>query len=234
MPLLNVGSYYQDLVKLYFEISKLNFEEASKEKLIKPKIGPLSTLGYMIENSLLDNKGNNDGINKEKLNNNNYNNFDSLTSQNEKNSNEEQEKRMMLVNLFILDEYIYRWRSIAGDGNCFYRAIMFAYLENIIISGNVVLLMKIYCDINEKFNEDYFKNNNLHSNTMNTMTNLNKIMILSILLIIHELMKNNNNIVRNISNEKSINCAYKILVYSFLYNRDFDLVYTLSKTYFRA
>ena len=46
----------------------------------------------------------------------------------------------MLSHYLKLENNVYKWRHIKGDGNCFYRAVMFAFMENIIITKNLFLL----------------------------------------------------------------------------------------------
>ena len=89
-----------------------------------PNVGPISTLEYMVENT----------ITTENVT------FDKI-----------------LVHLSTLDDYIFRWRSVAGDGNCFYRSVIFAYLEHIIFRRDIIALKKIIVDINVWFDKDYLQ-----------------------------------------------------------------------------
>ena len=50
-----------------------------------------------------------------------------------------------------LKPIIYKYRQIKGDGNCYYRAVMFRYIEQIILNENVILLKKIILDMNKCF-----------------------------------------------------------------------------------
>ena len=56
-----------------------------------------------------------------------------------------------------LKPIIYRYRQIKGDGNCYYRAVMFRYLEQIILEKNIILLKKIILDMNQFFNSKEIK-----------------------------------------------------------------------------
>ena len=47
---------------------------------------------------------------------------------------------------------IYRCRKIKGDGNCYYRAVMFRYFEYIILNKNLIVLKKIILEMNQAFN----------------------------------------------------------------------------------
>ena len=46
-----------------------------------------------------------------------------------------------------LKPYIYNYRTINGDGNCFYRAVMFRYLEILVLNRKVDLLQNVAYDV---------------------------------------------------------------------------------------
>lgn len=117
--------------------------------------------------------------------------------------------------IISLEKYLFRWRLILGDGNCYYRAIMFAFLENIIFEKNILLLKNIIGEINQKFDESYFNMRNLHINNQKEILSINKNLILKILYIIYEILDNSG--VKN-SNQN----AYEILIKCFLYCDAFD------------
>ena len=50
-----------------------------------------------------------------------------------------------------LKPIIHRCRQIKGDGNCYYRVVMFRYFEQIILSKNLILLKKIILEMNQAF-----------------------------------------------------------------------------------
>ena len=52
----------------------------------------------------------------------------------------------------LLKPYINNYRTICGEGNCFYRAVMFRYLEILILNKNIKILQKIVYDLIESFN----------------------------------------------------------------------------------
>ena len=57
-----------------------------------------------------------------------------------------------LVNQYNkLNPIIYRYRQIKGDGNCYYRVVMFRYLEKIILEKNIILLKKIIMEMKQCF-----------------------------------------------------------------------------------
>ena len=82
-----------------------------------------------------------------------------------------------------LSTIIYRCRNIKGDGNCYYRAVMFRYFEKIILNKNLILLKKIIMEMNQAFKSKeiqdrlYIKMNvnfkpELHMNIMYLILNL--------------------------------------------------------------
>jgi hypothetical protein len=57
-----------------------------------------------------------------------------------------------LVNQYNkLKPIIYRYRQVKGDGNCYYRVVMFRYLEKIILEKNIILLKKIIMEMKQCF-----------------------------------------------------------------------------------
>ncbi len=119
--------------------------------------------------------------------------------------------------IISLDNYIFRWRSILGDGNCFYRAIIFAFLENIIFERNIELLKEIMTEINTKFDENYPNTRNLHFVNREEILKINKLLILKVFYLIYELLDSN-------KNAEGVHRAYEILLKSFMFCKSFDLV----------
>ncbi len=116
---------------------------------------------------------------------------------------ENNEINQLLINkLKSLKNICYKWRKIKGDGNCFYRSIIFAYIENIILTNNLSKLKDIICDMYFKFKEDKL-NEKLKNN------NDSKNIVLCMLLIY---------IALSPSNEKNIDSilrAYEIYIKCF-------------------
>ena len=72
-----------------------------------------------------------------------------------KHYNFDKEKEKEMKDKFnLLNPYIYNCRSIFGDGNCFYRAVIFRYLEILILDNNIDFLKKVVIDVIESFNSD--------------------------------------------------------------------------------
>ena len=53
-----------------------------------------------------------------------------------------------------LKPYIDKFRSVLGDGDCFYRGFMFSLLENIILTNNIMLMKELLILYYEKINLD--------------------------------------------------------------------------------
>ena len=65
--------------------------------------------------------------------------------------NKKREKE--IINKYnILKKYIYNYRTVNGDGNCFYRAVMFRYFEILILNERIDVLKNVIMDIVNSFN----------------------------------------------------------------------------------
>ena len=119
-------------------------------------------------------------------------------------------KEDMYIHILMLEKYLYRWRLINGDGNCFYRAIIFSFLENIIITNNILLFREFLILFKEKINVN---NKNISSKPYikNYVQKIDKTLIIQILFHLCECMDN-----------KAGN-VYEILVKSFNFCPPFDL-----------
>lgn len=54
----------------------------------------------------------------------------------------------------LLKPYIYNYRTINGDGNCFYRAAIFRYLEILALNKNIKILQKFIFDVIQSFSTE--------------------------------------------------------------------------------
>ena len=64
----------------------------------------------------------------------------------------------------ILHNYIYNYREINGDGNCFYRAIMFRYIEILILNENISIFQRFIFDIIESFKSEEIQQRRIVNN----------------------------------------------------------------------
>lgn len=110
-----------------------------------------------------------------------------------------------------LEEHIFRWRSVKGDGNCFYRSLIFSFLENIVINKNIQLLKEFTINFSEKMS---FSNPlaSKYSYIQQNLKNIDKNLVEQILLLI----------IVSMENQEYNSSPYEILVKSFLFCRMFD------------
>lgn len=102
---------------------------------------------------------------------------------------------------------IHYWRKIKGDGNCFYRAVIFSYIERIILSNNKQLLANLILDLDSCFlNESILSRINIkHNFTLKHQS------VIGFLIIIYQSLITCN-----------INEAYDIFVECMLRSEQFD------------
>ena len=106
----------------------------------------------------------------------------------------------------MLKPYIYNYRTINGDGNCFYRAAMFRYLEIMVLNNKIEYLQNITYDVYNSFNSEELKSR-LNIGNVNIKPSLT----INLLILITDLLKTGN-----------ILLAHNILVKSFCICRKFD------------
>ena len=105
-----------------------------------------------------------------------------------------------------LKKYIYNYRTIRGDGNCFYRAVMFRYLEILILNNNIEQLQNFVSDVVNSFKSEEL---NLRRNISGM--DIKPELTYKILILIIDLLKKNKK-----------ESALKILVKSFITSKKFD------------
>ena len=109
-------------------------------------------------------------------------------------------KREMINKYSLLSQDIFKYRSIRGDGNCFYRAVIFSFIEQIILFNEIEMFKNLIYDIKISF-EDY------HLRNLDIKINL----ILKILVLCYIAL-----------NKGKISQSYEIFVKSFMNNSQFD------------
>jgi hypothetical protein len=122
----------------------------------------------------------------------------------------------MIEHILSLEKHIFRWRSILGDGNCYFRAIMFGWLENIIFDKNALMIKHILVNINRKFDEAHCRV--LPQSVKMEIKNINIALVSKILYLIYEILENNSD---------SVLQAYEVLIKCFNYCLPFDNVMPL-------
>ena len=118
---------------------------------------------------------------------------------------------LMFADKKKLEPYLYKFRTVLGDGDCFYRGLIFSFFENIILTNNVMLMKELLILFDEKMNtknplikeKDYLKQ----------IEKLNIDIVSQALYILIKKMENNKALI-----------VYEILLKLFLYCKDFDYV----------
>ena len=126
----------------------------------------------------------------------------------------------MLSQIINLKKYIFRWRTVLGDGNCFFRAVIFSYFENLIFEKNITLLKHLCLEIDEKFSNENPLIKRLPPKLRNeyNLIDKNKLIIFNVLIKIC-------NVLENSTIKDQTKCtflAFEIFYESIIMSRDFD------------
>ena len=107
-----------------------------------------------------------------------------------------------------LEPYVYKYRNVNGDGDCFYRGLIFSLLENIILTNYIMQMKELLILYYEKMN----KNNKLikEKEYLKKINELD-IDIVSIIFYI---------IINQMEND--VSKAYKVLLKAFINFKEFD------------
>ena len=117
--------------------------------------------------------------------------------------------KMMFNDKAKLKPYIYKFRNVLGDGDCFYRGVIFCFLENIILTNNIMKMKELLVLYDEKIN---LKNPLIKKHEyLKTIEKLNISIVSQILYIIIKSMESND-----------IHATYVIFLKIILYCKDFD------------
>ena len=117
--------------------------------------------------------------------------------------------KIVLENLNIYEQIIYKWRGTKGDKNCFYRCVMFYYIESIILEKNIQYFMNFFNDVFVFSKEEYFIK--IFEHYQIKMENF----LLILVLIYWALMLKDTN--------DAIITAYSILIKAFNNSVDFEI-----------
>jgi hypothetical protein len=125
-------------------------------------------------------------------------------------------KKEMTEESAYLYRVIYSWRRVAGDGNCYYRSVIFSYLEYLIFTENINVLKRIISNIWIKFNVNYIYTKNLPENIKSILVSKETNVVMGILYCIIKKLENKDDKNKNIFN------AYELLLKAFNFSRSFD------------
>ena len=100
-----------------------------------------------------------------------------------------------------------RWRKVKGDGNCFYRAVMFRYIELIILNNDIPSMESLIWNYEKSIKEKEIQERIHITNKIQILPEAN----VEILLVIYTAMKAND-----------VSTAYKLFVKALLSSNSFD------------
>ena len=102
------------------------------------------------------------------------------------------QKEEMLEEICCFKKLFKLWRPVLGDGNCFYRSVIFCWLEYIIFNRKIVILKMFMVNLYKKFDITYYRNNEFPEDLKEQYFTDEKYVALPFLqLIIEHIEKNN-------------------------------------------
>lgn len=125
-------------------------------------------------------------------------------------------KDQMIEELCFLKRVINSWRGVAGDGNCFYRSVIFSWLEYLIFNKKVNILKIVISNLYVKFDVSYEKTKTIPIELKKYFTTEEKYIAITLLEIIIRFIEKDN-----------IEEAYITLIKGFNVTRTFDRIMIL-------
>ena len=122
-------------------------------------------------------------------------------------------KDQMTEEICYLKRIMNCWRRVAGDGNCFYRSVIFSWLEYLIFNKKINILKIIIANLYTKFDPNYTKNKDLPQYLKRQFITEERFVALTILEIV----------IRQL-NQNQIKEAYLTLIKAFNITRVFDRI----------
>ena len=119
-------------------------------------------------------------------------------------------KEQMIEENYYLQKVIYSWRRVAGDGNCFYRSVVFAWLEYLVFNKKINVLKIIISNLYTKFDPNYENTKRLPYNVRKYFISKERNIAIIILNIIIDILNE-----QQINDNKKIKNAYSILIKAF-------------------
>ena len=138
-------------------------------------------------------------------------------------------QREMQQKYLRLKNYICNYRTIFGDGNCFYRSVMFRYIELLILNKKKNFIKLLILDMNKCFSNPETKLYLIFKNqTINY--ELNYELIIQIMIIIYELVEHNDILRAHQAFYKAILCSkdfdfllifyFRLILYEYIRNNE--------------
>lgn len=143
-----------------------------------------------------------------------------LQSMIEKTYMKDKEKMDLMLDQYCkLEDDIFKFRSISGDGNCYYRSVNSAYLENMVFTQNILALKQLVIEIFYLFESSNPFLNELSKEVAGPYKLINREQVISLLLILISFLENNND-----TETGRIRRSYEFLIKCFNYSKHFDIV----------
>ena len=113
-----------------------------------------------------------------------------------------------------LKKFICNYRSVFGDGNCYYRAVMFRYIELLILKKKIENLRLIIIDMYKSFQSD-----EVQKRLFIGQQRINQELLIQIMIIILELLENDRIIEAHKAFYKALTCSKDFDISLILYFR---------------
>ena len=126
-------------------------------------------------------------------------------------------KDQMIEECAYLQKIIYLWRQIDGDGNCYYRSVIFSWLEYLIFNKEIKIIKIIISNLYVKFNDKYINTKRLPKDIQKAFTSEEKTVSIIILNLIIDSLTDD-----TINESERIKNAYIILIKAFNFSVSFD------------
>lgn len=126
-------------------------------------------------------------------------------------------REQMTEEACYLKKITMKWRRVAGDGNCFYRSAIFAWLEYLVFNSQIDVFKRIITDLKNKFAPSYENTKILSSTIKANLSSLTSPVPSMILESIVSQLSNS-----SYTPKQRIQSAYMTLLKGFNFSRLFD------------
>ena len=172
--------------------SKNNSQEQDNEYLISRKLKDISNDEFTDFISTLNVGGLKElkqKIERSESNNKMVGEFNTLGNLIEKYYGYKEERHRIMVEKYkLLKQDIFKHRTIYGDGNCFYRSVLFSYLEQLILFKELNTIKNFIFDIKAFLYSDQVQ---VICDRLDERPKLDKLLIIRVLVLIYLGVKNN-------------------------------------------
>lgn len=132
---------------------------------------------------------------------------------------DKKQTQLMVDQYLELEKIMTNYRRISGDGNCFFRAVNFGYLENLVITEKISELKKITLELYDFFfKKDLQILTKLSKNVREPFEQINILYVIVCMTIVIERLESDE--------EAKIVEALELLTFFFNEEKSFDIVFT--------